>query len=134
MISPSNAIDVENLSTSYRIRVGTGSMFGDLKKVVARKSRDRIVPALRGVSFSVPRGSVLAVIGRNGAGKSTLLRALAGVLAPETGRIVVRGRQSLLAVGLGFNVGLTGRENIKLGGLAVGLDEARLDEITDDDR
>ncbi len=125
------AIEVDNLSVSYRIRVDNDSLWEDLRDLLRfRSSKDRIVPALQDVSFNVPRGSVLAVIGRNGAGKSTLLRALAGVLAPETGRIVVRGRMNLLAVGLGFNPSLTGRENIRLGGLAVGLSEERLAEIT----
>ncbi|MEZ5167458.1 MAG: ATP-binding cassette domain-containing protein [Acidimicrobiales bacterium] len=74
----------------------------------------------------------MAILGRNGAGKSTLLRALSGVLAPDRGRIVVRGRVSLLALGLGMNPALSGRENIRLGGLAVGLSPARLEEITEE--
>jgi ABC-type polysaccharide/polyol phosphate transport system ATPase subunit len=75
------------------------------------------------------------VIGRNGAGKSTLLKAIAGVLAPAEGKISVYGRTTLLALGLGFNRELTGRENIVLGGLASGLDEdyvrSNVDEIVD---
>jgi ABC-type polysaccharide/polyol phosphate transport system ATPase subunit len=130
-VPESPAIEVTNLSINYRIRVANKSLAADLRDMVRfRTSRDRIVPAVQNVSFEVPRGSVLGVIGRNGAGKSTLLRALSGALAPETGRIIVRGRMSLLAVGLGFNGGLTGRENIRLGGLAAGLSEARLTEIT----
>jgi ABC-type polysaccharide/polyol phosphate transport system ATPase subunit len=62
------------------------------------------------------------VLGANGAGKSTLLRALAGILPPTKGRIEVNGRVStLLALGVGFNAQLTGRENVVLGGLAAGL-------------
>jgi ABC-type polysaccharide/polyol phosphate transport system ATPase subunit len=96
------------------------------------RESDRLVHALRDVSFTVPAGTVLGVIGRNGAGKSTLLRTMAGILAPDEGRVVVRGRISaLLTIGIGFNDLLTGRENVKLGGLAVGIDEARLDELTE---
>jgi ABC-2 type transport system ATP-binding protein/teichoic acid transport system ATP-binding protein len=84
------------------------------------------------VSFAVPKGSVLAVIGRNGAGKSTLLRIIAGILAPTEGRVTVRGRIStLLSMGVGFKPEMTGRENIRLGGLAVGLTEERLEYLTD---
>jgi len=128
------AIEVDGVSASYHVRLDSSSMLSDLGGLFRRSRRaanERIVPALRDVSFDVLRGSVLGVIGRNGAGKSTLLRTLAGILAPESGRIVVRGRINLLAVGLGFRDNLTGRENIRLGGLAVGLTAARLDEITD---
>ena len=78
----------------------------------------------------------MGVIGANGAGKSTLMRTVAGILAPSQGRIEVTGRVStLLALGVGFNASLTGRENVTLGGLAAGLSRAeikqRYDEITD---
>jgi len=126
------AIEVDDLCASYHVRLDEHSMWGNLRNLVKReRSGDRIVPALRNVSFNVPRGSVLGVIGRNGAGKSTLLRVIAGILVPESGRVVVRGRMNLLAPGLGFSENLTGRQNITLGGLAVGLPEARLHELSD---
>jgi ABC-type polysaccharide/polyol phosphate transport system ATPase subunit len=127
------AVEVQDVSASYRVRLDSKNLRQDLRRLVSRrKTPDRLVPALRNVSFDVPRGSVMAVIGRNGAGKSTLLRTIAGVLAPETGRILVRGRVNLLAVGVGFNPAMTGRENIKLGGLAVGFPEQRLAGIVDE--
>jgi ABC-type polysaccharide/polyol phosphate transport system ATPase subunit len=82
----------------------------------------RQIDAIRGISFEVPSGSVYGVIGHNGAGKSTLFRTIAGILPPSEGRVAVRGRVTpLLALGVGFNQELTGRENILLGGLATGL-------------
>lgn len=128
------AIEVSDLHTSYRIRAAGTSAWGGLLDILKRPQRtDRIVPAIQGVSFTVPPGSVLGVVGRNGAGKSTLLRCLAGILAPEQGRVVVRGQISaLLSIGIGMDGNLTGRENIRLGGLAMGLDDARLAEITDE--
>jgi len=127
------AIEVDHLSTSYRVHLDGGSRWSGITDLLHRsRENDRLIPALRDVSFDVPRGTVLAVIGRNGAGKSTLLRTIAGILAPEQGRVVVRGRISaLLSIGVGFNDVLTGRENIKLGGLAVGLEESRLAELTE---
>ena len=96
--------------------------------------RIREVKALRNVSFEVTQGTVMGIVGPNGAGKSTLMRALAGILPPTSGTIEVNGRVStLLALGVGFNPNLTGRENVMLGGLAAGLSRAevsrRYDEI-----
>ena len=127
------AIEVEDLSVSYRIRLDSDSMLADVRSLLGRgERRERIVPALRGVSFTVTPGSITAIVGRNGAGKTTLLRALSGVLMPETGRIVVRGQMNLLAPGVGFSVSMSGRENIRLGGLANGMTPERLDELTDE--
>jgi ABC-type polysaccharide/polyol phosphate transport system ATPase subunit len=87
------------------------------------------VKALRGISFDVTKGTVMGIVGPNGAGKSTLMRALAGILPPTSGTIEVHGRVStLLALGVGFNANLTGRENVMLGGLAAGLSRAEVKE------
>jgi ABC-type polysaccharide/polyol phosphate transport system ATPase subunit len=91
-------------------------------RMAKRSKSGRTIEALKGVSFAVPTGSVYGVIGRNGAGKSTLFRTIAGILPPTEGRVALYGRVTpLLSLGVGFNRGLTGRENILLGGLAVGL-------------
>ena len=82
----------------------------------------REIEAVKHVSFSIPHGTVLGIVGANGAGKSTLVRTIAGILPPTEGRIDVYGRVStLLALGVGFNKNLTGRDNVRLGGLAAGL-------------
>lgn len=128
-----SSIEVDDVSASYRVRIDSKDIVADVRRLFSRaESSDRLIPALRDVSFTVARGSVLAVIGRNGAGKSTLCRVISGVLPPETGRVVVRGRLNLLTPGLGFSEALTGRENITLGGLAGGLPPARLSELTEE--
>ena len=133
-----NAVIVENVSKRFRrypTRGHTTLKEALLKGQLLRMGRDReYVEALKDITFTVPEGTVLGIIGPNGAGKSTLLRLIAGIYRPTTGRIVVNGRLSaLLNLGLGFHPELTGRENIIIGGLAMGLSRReivrRLDEI-----
>jgi ABC-type polysaccharide/polyol phosphate transport system ATPase subunit len=127
------SIEVEDVSASYRVQIDADNIMTDLRRLFRRAdSGNRIIPALRNVSFTVHRGSVLAVIGRNGAGKSTLCRVINGILPPDEGRVTVRGRLNLLSPGVGFSDALTGRENIKLGGMAAGLSSTRLAEIADE--
>lgn len=89
--------------------------------------------AVRDVSFEVGPGECVGVIGRNGAGKSTLLQMLAGVTAPTVGRVAVRGRIApLISVGVGFHAELTGRENVYVNGIVLGLTRAEIDRRFDE--
>jgi ABC-type polysaccharide/polyol phosphate transport system ATPase subunit len=135
--SDRTSIRVEDVSVTYRTSFEKRPT---LKSTVLRLGRrERVVreiQALRDVSFEIPHGSVLGVIGANGAGKSTLVRTVAGILPPTEGRVEVQGRVStLLALGVGFNKDLSGRENVVLGGLAAGLTReqlaAKYDEIVE---
>jgi len=90
--------------------------------------------AVHDVSFSVRHSDVVGIIGRNGAGKSTLLKLVSRITEPSAGRVTVCGRvASLLEVGTGFHLELTGRENVFLNGAILGMTRAdirrRFDEI-----
>ena len=142
-ISPSSspAISVRNLSKQYRIGA-TVEKYGTLRDSLANAVKPPLralrrarqggpghlhIWALEDVSFEVPRGQVLGVIGRNGAGKSTLLKVLSRVTEPTEGEVEIQGRVgSLLEVGTGFHPELTGRENIYLNGAILGMQRTEI--------
>lgn len=92
-----------------------------------------ILWALRNVSFEVPKGQVVGIIGRNGAGKSTLLKIMSRITPPARGRVEIYGRtSSLLEVGTGFHPELTGRENVYLNGTILGMRKREVDQKFDE--
>ena len=89
--------------------------------------------ALKNVSFNVPKGSVVGLVGTNGSGQSTMLKIIAGVLEPTEGACVVRGNIApLIELGAGFDIELTARENIYLNGALLGYTKTFIDEHIDD--
>ena len=134
-------IEIDGVSKQYRLgTIGGGTLHGELTSWFARL-RGRDDPntkigkehldynekfwALKDVSFHVNRGDALALLGRNGAGKSTMLKLISRITAPTEGEIRIRGRvASLLEIGTGFHMELTGRENIYLNGSILGMTRA----------
>ena len=113
------AIRVKDLKITYRTM--TKKSF---KSIFSGRKRREEVEALKGISFDINRGEIVGIIGKNGSGKSTLLRALAGIFTADSGSIDTFDNSiSLLAIGVGFNKELSGRENIILSGLLLGFTE-----------
>jgi len=129
-VSSPPSIVVHDVSVTYRTSFDRRPTLKETFKRLGRRERIvREIEAVKHVSFEVPHGTVLGIVGSNGAGKSTLVRTIAGILPPTEGRIDVFGRVStLLALGVGFNKNLSGRDNVRLGGLAAGLGREQLDE------
>jgi ABC-type polysaccharide/polyol phosphate transport system ATPase subunit len=134
------AIDLINVSKVYR-RYG-GRQFSTLKSALLQRSllRDlhpsETLPALTDVSFSVSKGSTYGVMGRNGSGKSTALKLVAGITKPTSGTVHVEGRISaLIELGAGFHPEISGRENVFINGIMLGLTkreiQERFDQIVD---
>ena len=128
-----NAIEVDNLGKKFKLRRVRGQTLKAtvIDRILRRESREDFW-ALRDLSFAVPRGEVLGVIGPNGSGKTTLLSILAQTMVPTTGAIRVRGAvASLLELGAGFHPDLTGRENIYLNASIMGIPRATVERKFD---
>lgn len=134
-----SAVSVRRLGKTYRLgalgersTTAAGAAVQWLRNT--GKARYTLFDALDDVTFDIPHGEAVGIVGRNGAGKSTLLKLLTRVTAPSRGRIELDGRiGSLLEVGTGFHPELTGRENIYLNGAILGMTrreiQRRYDEI-----
>lgn len=120
------AIEVDNLSITYKC-VKSKSIRNSL--FALKKSEVEVVEAVKNVSFKIPQGEIVGIVGKNGSGKSTLLRAIAGVFSADKGTVDLHGHSvSLLAIGVGFQKALTGRENIMLSGMLLGFTEKEVKE------
>jgi ABC-type polysaccharide/polyol phosphate transport system ATPase subunit len=134
-----NAIEVRDVRKVYR-RYGRRKQFGTLKSALLSRGRERdandatTFEALRGVSFDVSTGKTFGIVGRNGSGKSTMLKLIAGIGKPTSGDVRVHGRVSaLIELGAGFHPEISGRDNVFINGMMLGLSKRevanRFDEI-----
>jgi ABC-type polysaccharide/polyol phosphate transport system ATPase subunit len=135
------AIEATDVTKVYR-RYAHKRQFATLKSALLSRSLirdlnpDETFHALNGVSFRVARGSTYAIVGRNGSGKSTMLKCIAGITKPTSGQVMVTGRISaLIELGAGFHPEISGRENVFINGIMLGLTKReiarRFDEIVE---
>ena len=130
------AIEVKGLCKRYRRGLySVTTLREEINLMLGRESVPRTsFYALRNVTFSVPKGTIMGVVGPNGSGKTTLIKVLASITEPTEGEAVLRGRVgSLLEVGAGFDPELDGIENIFLNGAILGMSRSetrrKLDQI-----
>jgi len=136
-LSDTSAVSVRGLGKRYDIGATGGALYDRLSSTVTRRGAaggelDKMW-ALKDVSFDVPVGQVLGVLGRNGSGKSTLMKILARVTVPTEGYAATRGRVgAMLQVGTGFHPELSGRDNILLSGMILGMTRAEIAAVQDE--
>ena len=130
-----DAIIVENVTKRFKL-----ANQKTIKKLtvnaVKRRELSRSLEALKNVSFTLEQGESIGLMGLNGSGKSTLLKLISGVMSPDEGQVLTRGRVAgLIEVGAGFHPELTGRENVFLNAAILGMSEeetrAKFDSILD---
>lgn len=124
-------IEARGLHKSFTLTLHRGS----LKALLLSRARTvrQEVHALRGIDLAVQRGESVALLGRNGSGKSTLLSLVGRIYRPSSGSLEVRGSVApLLELGAGFHGELTGRENIELNGVILGLTRRQVREREDE--
>ncbi len=130
-------IEVKNVSMKFRM---SDEPINSLKEIfttaLTGKLKYNEFLALDDVSFDLEKGKTLGLIGKNGAGKSTTLKLISGILKPTSGNIIVRGNVvPMLELGAGFDLELTGRENIYLNGAILGYSkdylQSKFDEIVE---
>lgn len=110
-------VDLKNVSKVYDIKSKNDSKFY----------------ALKNVSFTIKKGDKIGIIGNNGAGKTTLLKVISGIIKPSFGEIKTSGKViSLMNLEDGFKLDLSGRENILLNGLLVGMSKEEIKNKTEE--
>ncbi len=131
-MSSEPAIRLRGVAKSFRLYKRTRERLIDLLSG-GRRSGVRRFEALKGIDLDVARGETLGLVGANGSGKSTLLQMICGTLKADEGEVLARGRiAALLELGASFNPEFTGRENVEINGLLMGLSKAELAERFDD--
>ena len=133
-----NAVEIKNVSMRFNL---ARERVDNIKEWVVRKLRGNSASidefwALKDITFNIPKGDSFALVGSNGSGKSTLLKIISGILSPTNGSVTVNGSIApLIELGAGFDLELTGRENIFLNGAVLGhsrkLMLEKYDEIID---
>ena len=123
-----NRVSFDNVVQHFRlIRERPDTLRETFARIFRNHSRYHSFDALKGVSFEVTDGEIVGLVGPNGSGKSTILKIIAGVYRPTAGVVRINGKVAgLIELGAGFHSDLTGRENILLNGLLLGLSKREI--------
>ena len=130
--SPPLSLVVDDVHVTYRVYEDRHMRMRDVVAQGFRKRATRQIRAVRGVSFRVHQGEVVGLVGPNGSGKTTLVRVIAGLMPAQKGTVYSHAEPAMLGVGAALLPDLSGRKNITIGGLAVGLSKAEIEERYED--
>ncbi len=126
------AIRFVHVTKKYRLRLGRDRLTKAFMSIFRQREVAKEICALKDVRFEVEKGEALGIVGPNGAGKTTTLKLISRITHPTLGNIEINGTISgLIEVGAGFNVDLTGRENVYLNGSILGLKKKAIREKFD---
>lgn len=131
-MKPENAIEVNDIKKSFRIYYDKGHQMRDIMLFRGRGRYEKR-QVLKGISFEVPKGQAIGLIGKNGCGKSTMLKILTRILYPDSGTVEMKGRvSSLIELGAGFHPDMSGRENIFINASIFGLSRKEIEQRLED--
>lgn len=126
-----DAVKVKDIHKHFRIYSDKGKTFKE-KVIFHKRNKYQIHSVLSGISFDIPKGQAVGLIGHNGCGKSTLLKLMTRIIYPDSGSIEINGRvSSLIELGAGFHPDMSGRENIYTNASIFGLNKKEIDERLD---
>jgi ABC-2 type transport system ATP-binding protein len=127
------AIKVSHISKSFRVPHEKHNSLKDKAVHIFGPRNFTKFKSLENIDFEIKRGEFFGIIGKNGSGKSTLLKILANIYQPTSGKVTINGSLApFIELGVGFNMELTGRENVFLSGTILGLKKKKIEEIYDD--
>lgn len=122
------SVEVTDVEKHFKVYIDKGNTLKE-RVIFVQRNRHEDRQILNGITFQIPRGQAVGLIGKNGCGKSTTLKLLTKILKPNKGSVKVQGRvSSLIELGAGFHPDMSGRENIYINATIFGLKKEEIDE------
>ena len=127
------AVSVKDIHKDFILPQSKETSLKQVTVNIVKKNKKVTQKVLDGIDFDIYEGDFFGIVGRNGSGKSTLLKLLAGVYVPTSGAVAINGGLTpFIELGVGFNVELSGKDNVYLNGALLGFTRRQMNEIYDE--